>query len=235
MIFYIGLHQPSDAKHFRRAFISVNRLKFRVSVGCPQWIMDSGAFTEISTYGFYRSSVDEYAQEINRWCFKESGLIAAISQDYMCEPWIVKKTGLSIRQHQTLTIERYDKLLACNPLVEIIPVLQGYEPRNYIRHLHQYGDRLKLKAYVGVGSICKRNRDINEILSVLLAIKAERPDLRLHGFGLKLTALSCAKVRRLLYSADSMAWSYSARYTGGQNSWREAATWLRKIQRINRN
>jgi ribosomal protein L11 len=46
---------------------------------------------------------------------------------------------------------------------------------------------------------------------ILKAIKAERPDLRLHGFGIKTTALSWEEVRDNLESADSMAWSFAAR------------------------
>ena len=52
MRFFIGLHQPSDAKHFGMAFISVNRIKNRKSpfeVG--DWIMDSGAFSTILAHG----------------------------------------------------------------------------------------------------------------------------------------------------------------------------------------
>jgi predicted nucleotidyltransferase len=45
----------------------------------------------------------------------------------------------------------------------------------------------------------------------LLDIKKQRPDLKLHGFGLKKTALKRATVRELLYSCDSMAWSDNAK------------------------
>jgi hypothetical protein len=101
-MFYVGLHQPSDAGKFERAFISVNRLrvrKHRHLMRARSWIMDSGAFTELATYGRYRHSVAHYAQEIARWvgC---GDLVAAVAQDYMCEPWIVAKTGLSVVQAQ---------------------------------------------------------------------------------------------------------------------------------------
>lgn len=37
-------------------------------------------------------------------------------------------------------------------------------------------------------------------------------------------------MRRLLYSADSMAWSYSARKQGrNANDWREAAEFARRV------
>ena len=66
--FYVGLHRLTLARHFKQSFISVNILRKRRSyfeVG--DWIMDSGAFTEISKYGHYRSGVSEYAAEVERW------------------------------------------------------------------------------------------------------------------------------------------------------------------------
>lgn len=225
-MFFVGLHQPSDAKRFERAFVSVNRLRGRKkAVGATEWIMDSGAFTEISTHGRYRHSVEEYAAEINRWA-SDPGLLAAVSQDYMCEPFIIEKTGLSVEEHQRLTIERYDALL---PLVSVyvMPVLQGYAPADYVRHLEMYGDRLARGAWVGVGSICKRNTNVGSVEQILTAIKQRRPDLRLHGFGLKTTALGSATVRDALHTADSMAWSFAARKQGrNANDWREAARFV---------
>jgi hypothetical protein len=116
------------------------------------------------------------------------------------------------------------------PPVYILPVLQGFTPQSYVEHARAYGDRLELGAWVGVGSICKRNGDPNAIAAVLLAIKSERPDLRLHGFGLKTTALASPLVRSLLHTADSMAWSYAARKQGrNANDWREAMRWTNAI------
>lgn len=166
MRFFTGLHQPSDARHFDAAFVSVNRLRDRkgpFQVG--DWIMDSGAFTEISTHGHYRRDVAEYAGQIRRW--KDNGnLLAAVSQDWMCEPRIIAKTGLSIAEHQRLTIARYDELLAHDTGVYILPVLQGYAPDDYVRHIHAYGARLAFDQWVGVGSVCKRNGDPREVAGV---------------------------------------------------------------------
>ena len=191
--------------------------------------MDSGAFTEISTHGRYRHSVAEYADQIKRW--KDNGrLLAAVAQDYMCEPFIVAKTGLSIAEHQRLTVGRYDDLLAEDTGVYIMPVLQGFDPEDYVRHLGMYGDRLAHGQWVGVGSVCKRNGDPQSVAAVLLAIKRARPDLRLHGFGLKTTALSHPLITSLLETADSMAWSFAARREGrNPNDWREAKRWTANI------
>jgi hypothetical protein len=234
--FFCGLHQPSDAKHFDAAFVSVNRLRKRkgpFQVG--DWIMDSGAFTEISTHGHYRTSVAEYAAEIRRWAWN-GRLLAAVSQDWMCEPWIVQKTGLSVREHQRLTIERYDALLAEDTDgIYIMPVLQGYAPADYVRHIEMYGDRLARGAWVGVGSICKRNASPRAVEAVLLAIQAVRSDLQLHGFGLKATALRSALIFDLLATADSMAWSFQARMQGRNgNDWREAKRWMCGIEDVPR-
>lgn len=236
MRFFCGLHQPSDAQHFEACFVSVNRLRGRkgpFTVG--DWIMDSGAFTEISTHGDYRTTVAEYASEIRRWS-TNGNLLAAVAQDWMCEPWIVERTGLSVLEHQRRTIERFDSLTAEDTAgVYVMPVLQGYVPTDYVRHLTAYGDRLARGAWVGVGSICKRNASPRAVEAVLLAIRDARPDLRLHGFGLKSTALRSALVFDLLHSADSMAWSFQARKAGrNANDWREAKRWMRGIENVPR-
>lgn len=232
MRFFIGLHQPSDAQHFDACFISVGRLRKRkgpFKVG--DWIMDSQAFTTIFMHGGYPYPVEEYAAQIRRW--KSNGdLLAAVAQDYMCEPMMLKKTGLTVADHQRLTIERYDALLRCETGCYILPVLQGYTPDEYVSHIRQYGERLHPGMWIGVGSICKRNSSPCLILDVLIAIKQERPDLRLHGFGLKTTALAHGTIRALLHTADSMAWSFAARKKGkGANDWRNAEKFKKAVAR----
>lgn len=232
MRFFVGLHQPSDARHFEASFVSVNRLRNRKGpFKVTDWIMDSGAFSTITTHGGYPHPVDEYAAHIRRWR-RNGHLVAAVSQDYMCEPAMLAKTGLTVSEHQRLTIERYDALLRCDVGCYILPVLQGYAPSDYVAHMTQYGNRLGGGAWVGVGSICKRNKSPSLILDVLIAIKTERPDLRLHGFGLKITALGNGTIRALLESADSMAWSFAARRTGGNaNDWRNAELFRQAVER----
>lgn len=224
--FFFGLHQPGDARHFDRACISINRLRRRRKpVDCPEILLDSGAFTELAMHGRYRRSLVDYAAEIRR--LHDARIVrigAAVAQDYMCEPWMLAKTGLPIRDHQRLTIDRYDALTACGLPVPIMPVLQGVEPADYVDHLYQYRDRLEPGMWVGVGSVCKRQGDPRAIVAVLQAIGAERPDLRLHGFGVKTTSLVHPAIRACLFSADSMAWSFAARMRGrSPNDWRQAA------------
>ena len=233
MKFFVGIHQPSDAKRLGAVFVSVHRLTGpkgrRVPFTTEPWIMDSGAFTTIMRHGGYPEPPSAYAAHIRRWA--APNLRAAVAQDYMCEPHMLAKTGLTIADHQRLTIERYDELLLEDLAgVYVMPVLQGYAPADYAAHVRAYGDRLAPGAYVGVGSVCKRNARPESVLAVLAAIHDARPDLRLHGFGLKTTSLAFEEVRDRLESADSIAWSFAARYEGrGRNDWREAEAFVDRI------
>ncbi len=232
MNFYVGIDDVHHVRHFPRAFVSVNRLRARKSdFVAHDWIMDSGAFTELSTHGTYRSDPEEYAKQIERWrtC---GNLECAVTQDWMCEPWIVAKTGLSVERHQALTIERFDRIRSATTAT-VMPVLQGFTPREYLQHLEAYGERVTIGMRMGVGSICKRQSHPALIEHILRLIKAERPDLRLHGFGVKITALARTNIRSLLFSADSMAWSFNARKNGrNAHDWREAAAFVERIERM---
>lgn len=233
MRFFTGTHQPSDAHHHDANFVSVNRLRARRSgFAVGDWIMDSGAFTQILRHGGYTEGVEVYAAEVKRWA-NNGNLLAAVAQDYMCEAHMLAITGKTIEEHQHMTIERYDALRTCDVGgVYIMPVLQGYAPEDYVRHIAMYGDRLARGMWVGVGSVCKRNGDPRAIERVLFAIKEARPDLLLHGFGVKPTALSSSLVTELLHTADSMAWSFAARREGrNPNDWREARAWTERIAR----
>jgi len=232
MRFFTGLHQPSDARHFDASFISVNRLVARrsqFSVG--DWIMDCGGFTAISS-GKGHMPAMKYAQEIRRWA-QCGEMLAAVSQDWMCEPFIIAKTGLDVETHQALTVTRYQELKSyIGDEAYLMPVLQGYSEHEYVAHVHHYGALLGNFAWVGVGSVCKRNGDPAAIVSVLRAIKRVRPDLRLHGFGLKTTSLQDSRVRSYLYSADSMAWSFASRKQGlGGNNYHDAVSFTDTVSR----
>lgn len=240
LLFFPGLHQPGDAHNFRFACISINRLWTRKKpVRRCRVLLDSGAYTVLDKHGHYPAnySVERYARRIwEIWSQGIARLICVVAQDYMCEAHIRAKTGLSIEDHQRLTIERYDALVAelrrlfgGRPPFHVMPVLQGQRPQDYVAHLAMYGDRIAPGMWVGVGSVCKRQGDPVAIEDVLHAILRARP-LMLHGFGVKLSALQSYRVRRMLRTADSMAWSFSARKQGrNANDWREAETFEARV------
>jgi len=232
--FYVGLHIVSHAVHFGRCMISVNRLRKRKSeFSVKEWILDSGAFSQIYRGGCHMPA-EEYAEQINRWR-KCGNLVAAVTQDFMCEPFILARTGATVEQHQAWTVERYVNLLdLVGSDVYIMPVLQGYKPEDYVRHIIAYGRLLRHGAWVGVGSVCKRNSSPAEVYEILRTIKETRPDLRLHGFGLKITVFKFPEITKMLYSADSMAWSYAGRRRDGKsaNDWVKAKEFVEKVAQV---
>lgn len=174
------------------------------------WALDSGGFTELSTFGrwettpaAYVAAVIQYIREIGRpdWC---------APQDWMCEPWIVAKTGLSVLEHQRRTVDNLLELRSLSESSMFVPVLQGWTLGDYLRHLDMYVDAgvdLAAEPTVGLGSVCRR-QGTDEIGQIIARLAGE--GLRLHGFGVKQ-----AGIRRygwMLESADSMAWSYRGRF-----------------------
>jgi hypothetical protein len=126
----------------------------------------------------------------------------------MCEPWMLERTGLSVAEHQRRTLTNYLELRAAAPDVPWVPVLQGWEPSDYLRHAESYlraGVDLEGLPVVGLGSVCRRQHT-EEAAGI---VKMLQP-LRLHGFGVKLTGVEA--VGELLVSSDSMSWSIHARH-----------------------
>jgi hypothetical protein len=149
----------------------------------------------------------------------------AAIQDWMCEPFVIERTGLSVAEHQRRTVQSYLDLTRIAPEVPWVPVLQGYTHAEYLECLALYtaaGVDLTRLPLVGIGSVCRREgtKEAEAIIKDL----ADR-GLKLHGFGFKTAGLvNCAAA---LASADSMAWSYGARKRkpGSQNCLATALAW----------
>ena len=213
-----------------RSMISVNVLEKRKSdFQANKWILDSGAFTRISR-GLDHMAVDEYRAQIERWS-SCGELEACVAQDWMCEPLVLRVTGLTVSQHQKLSTRRWLELREAVSGVHVMPVIQGWEPVDYLRHLREMSPELPEGTWTGVGSVCKRQGNSDSISGILTAIQSERPDLKLHGFGVKTRALRRADISERFYSTDSMAWSYAARRETPQasNSLTYAQEWTDRI------
>lgn len=266
MFMFLGWHQPncgpSGPGRFPLALIGVDRLlKRRSDFAVGVWIMDNHAFTRVSSGKGHLPTV-RLAKEILRWASGSGFLIAAFSQDYPCAAAALKATGLSVEQHQRLSIHRYDRLIeelnrlklqvaqleldyleyACDVEVgeveleeevlpyfpHIIPVLQGDTPAAYVRHIEMWCDRLTPHMWVGVGSLVGRAPD--EVADILLSIKLKRPDLKLHGLGVKHTVLRKAPiVRHLLFSADTSAGGIGKKLHRSNNDPQAALDYLERL------
>jgi hypothetical protein len=229
------MHIVAHVDKFENTFVSVNALNGRKSCIHPHnWILDSGAFTQISQYGEFQMPIPDYVKHIARWSLC-GNLEAAVTQDYMCESFILKKWNRTVHDHQKMTVERYYQTLDYNPAVYILPVIQGYSLEDYLKCADMYS--FSRGWYIGIGSVCKRNRDIEEIKSILKGV-VDYTGFKLHGFGVKLTALRDPDIRKLLVSSDSMSWSFNARaesnFTRGNraNDWTYAMEYYNKIKEI---
>lgn len=217
MKFYLGTHQPGWLETVAVPwFVSVRRLldRKRAFPNHVDWIMDSGGFTELSLHGKYVMTEDEYVEQITRFKPRK-----AFCQDWMCESFMLEKTGLTVKEHQERTIKSYIGLVDKSFYQVVAPVLQGYTAQDYVAHVDMHRQSgVNMTQLFGVGSVCRRNGSPDEVLHILRSIHAAAPGISLHGFGLKTTCLSDSRVCELLYSADSMAWSLVGRkMNGGPN------------------
>ena len=208
MIFYLGTHRTSQPWWDLGVplFISRRRLAERKSLleARAPWALDSGGFTELSA-GEWKTSARTYIGEVRR--FQQIGQLEWVApQDYMCEPQILARTGLTVAEHQRRTVENFLRLRDELGLL-VVPVLQGWVRDDYLRCWELYDRHLSLECerLVGLGTICRRQAT-GEAARIVGSLA---PPLRLHGFGVKLTGL--ARFGHLLASADSLAWSYRGR------------------------
>jgi len=210
--FYLGTHQPHWLWTARfPLFVSHRQLARRRSLrpATCRWAVDSGGFTELSLHGRWITTATEYADAVDRYSRQLGRPDFAAPQDWMCEPGILARTGLTVREHQDRTVASYLELRALAPHLPFIPVVQGWQLADYLACVELYraaGVDLARVPLTGLGSVCRRQStgQIAVIVTTLAAL-----GLRLYGFGIKTTGLHL--YGHLLASADSMAWSYAAR------------------------
>jgi hypothetical protein len=212
MQFFLGTHQVDWlARLDVPLFVSRRRLAPRRNLPRARgpWALDSGGFTELSLHGRWTVAPADYVREVRRFRDEIGSLAWAAPQDWMCEPSVRDRTGLTVEEHQRRTIENLLELRSLAPDLPFVPVLQGWSVGDYWRHADAYGDAgidLAREPLVGVGTVCRRQGTMSAS-GVLATLHAQ--GLRLHGFGYKREGLK--RDAQYLASADSLAWSTNAR------------------------
>lgn len=212
-------------------FVSHARLRrYSQSRALPRarlsWALDSGGFTQLSQYGRWTFTAAEYARAVARYDRELGGLSWAAPMDWMCEPYVLAKTGLTVAEHQTRTVENYLDLRELwrsysDESCPFMPVLQGYQLEDYLRCVDLYADAgvdlmdpanpgMADEPVVGVGSVCRR-QSTTEVAGIFAELAST--GLWLHGFGVKSQGLG--RYSQHLISADSMAWSARGRRVAG--------------------
>lgn len=216
MKFFCGTHHPnwlwlSEPWSASMLFVSHRRLRRQQSYkpANVDWALDSGGFTELNLHGRWEITAQQYVAAVRRYDAEIGRMLWAAPQDWMCEDVVRAKTGLTVAEHQRLTIESVLELRALAPEIRWIPVLQGAAAADYLEHAEQYERRgfdLRAEPLVGLGSVCRRAND-DAIVSMIREIAAL--GIRMHGFGVKRSGV--ARLSHVLESADSLAWSFHAR------------------------
>lgn len=212
MKFYLGCHQPIWLTEIRfPLFVSHRRLdrykKFNKKAACD-WALDSGGFTELNMYGCWKTTPEYYAKKARFYYDNLGRMDWAACQDWMCEPFVLAKTGKTIEEHQTLTIDSYFKLKELDSQLPFVPILQGWEKHHYFEHVDEYlrrGIDLTQFNTVGIGSVCRRQHT-EEAENIVKSLSSQ--GIKLHGFGFK--TLGLINTKDYFASSDSMSWCITA-------------------------
>jgi hypothetical protein len=211
MLFYLGTHHPHWlAKAGVPLFVSHGQLRRYVSLprAIARWALDSRGFSELSQHGRWTITPADYVSAVRRYRDEIGMLDWASIQDWMCEPAIRQKTGLTVEEHQKRTVENWLELRDLAPEIPWLPVLQGWTAAEYMEHVFMYDfNRAPWRdGVVGLGSICRR-QSLTWVHGLIRWLASS--GLKIHAFGFKITGLETSGA--LLHSSDSTAWSMNAR------------------------
>lgn len=215
MRFYLGTDEANwlwTGHNRHPLFVSRRRIVRykKLQPANTRWALDSGGFTELNMYGRWQTTPHQYAAQVQRFVNEIGQLDWAAPQDWMCEPQVLRRTGLTVEQHQALTVRNYIDLKTISPQLPFIPALQGWHADDYLRHVDMYqhaGIDLTAVPIVGMGTFCRRasTRPVQQLVQRLA-----NDGLNMHGFGVKQDGLPI--MGHHLHSSDSMAWSLTARF-----------------------
>jgi len=217
--FYLGTDNPSwlwrPEPMTHPLFVSARRLNryknYRPST--VDWALDSGGFSELNLFGAWRTNAATYVAQVKRWVDEIGRLRWAAQQDWMCEPFVLSKTGLTVAEHQRRTINNMLDLRTLDSSLPFVPVIQGWTPDDYWRHVDAWGAAgfdLTAEPLVGIGSVCRRAH-LDEMGDVIVRLHLD--GVNLHGFGIKTDGVS--RYGWALTSSDSLAWTWAARRLRG--------------------
>lgn len=205
--------------------------------------LDSAGFTAIR--GWQRHGAQEGMLGVYPWSLQQyielvTGLGPSwfAQPDLACEPELAQSKEERLRRveataqlleatlrqiytWQNLVARQCNARTAVNMFPPPVPVLQGWEPDDYLRSLElmlqtwrRWEPWLAAPALIGVGSVCRRHLNDRKhgLFAVLGALEGRLPaGSRLHLFGVKGDALARLRKLRWVASADSMAYDDGAR------------------------
>jgi len=216
-IYYFAVASGSQIKtvnELKYPYILINHATKANSPNLPHKKLlfgDCGGFYSSFRYGGYTTTDEEYLA----WVKKMKVDFFAL-RDYPCEPEVLKQYNRTVKEHIQMTLENHLSLLDLIAKEDIkatpVPVIQGWKLEDYLESIDLCRDYGLIKNYMAIGSVCRRGSQ-KAIEKIILGIKNNLPQgIKLHGFGLSLNAIKRKAVWDSLYSADSGAWDYRARW-----------------------
>jgi hypothetical protein len=171
--------------------------------------LDSAGFVALHRYGSFPWTVREYVELATAYPWDWWA-----QMDLCCEPEVAKDRS-EVRRRVAATVRLLSECrteAARQGIDPPMPVLQGWEPGDYLECAEAMGE---LPSLVGVGSVCRRDWSGRAgMLSVVEALDRALPSrTRLHLFGVKGSAIRRLAGHPRVHSVDSMAWDLDARYT----------------------
>jgi len=157
-------------------------------------------------------SIDDYIRLAGSYPFRRFA-----SLDLCCEAEIAHdRDEVLDRIARTIRLNRACHVRAVDAGIAdaFMPVLQGRRPADYLRSWDGIGHLVRSGQVVGVGSLCRRHVGGPEgLVAVIDRLDRALPrDVRLHGFGVKGTAVSLlAGFGDRVASIDSQAYGIAAR------------------------
>jgi hypothetical protein len=140
--FYLGTHEVNWlTNEVGPLFISHRRLALRKNLprAATRWALDSGGFSELELHGCWVTTPTEYVEATRRYAADIGMLDWAAPMDWMCEPKMLVRTGLTVEDHQRRTVANFLELRERAPELPYIPVVQGWTRADYERCVTLYG------------------------------------------------------------------------------------------------
>lgn len=218
---YEGKPEYQDAPTPTHAMLNYRTQENGVWEG-PTWMIDSGGAPQtIITHGghpdtvhdyidYLRNPPTRYGDDIDDVFIKQFAL-----RDWPCEPSVREALGLSVEelQYRTLIdhINMMDAYEKSNISAQPVAVLQGWSIDDYLRCIDLFRDHGLLTDTLAVGTLCGR-QDTLLIRNTSWRIARNLPSrINLHGFGVKLSALSQPDAIQIFESVDTAAWDQTLR------------------------
>jgi hypothetical protein len=174
-------------------------------------VYDSGGYNELVKHGGWSITPRQYLAEVRRFIDQIGTPDWVAPMDWICVPEALESTGLTVADHQRLTLNNYLTLRLMDDSIPWLAPIQGHLESDFHRHADAYeraGVELTVPAVrAGVGGLATRQHTIK---AALILDGLARRGVRPHAFGFKVTGLlACAST---VASSDSMAWVTQAKH-----------------------